>query len=52
MANKRYARIGPHHAPPDKFTGAKGSDSKKRRKSSRKSRKLRRGTHVNKYADQ
>ncbi len=49
MSNKRHNRIGPHIAPAGRFTGAAGSDSKKGQKSTRKERRQKRGSHVDKY---
>ena len=50
MSNKRHARIGPHHAPAGRFTGKQKSGTKRKNKSTRKERKLKRRTHVNKYS--
>lgn len=44
------ARRGPHTKHLN-FTGKSGSDSKKKRQTTRKQRRLNRGTHVNKYED-
>jgi hypothetical protein len=51
MSNKRHKRIGPHVAPCGRFTGPSGSDSKKRKKSTKKQRRKNRGTHINKYSN-
>lgn len=50
MSNKRHTRIGPHHAPAGRFTGKQKTGSKRKRGLTRKQRKLKRRTHVNKYA--
>jgi hypothetical protein len=48
IGSKKHGKSGKVHNQ-NHFTGAKGSGTKRKRKSSRKSRKLKRGTAVNKY---
>lgn len=45
---KKHAQSG-HTVNSSHFTGRRGSDSKRGRKSSRKERKMNRGTHISKY---
>lgn len=48
LSMKKHARSG-HAVNSNHFTGMKGSDTDRKRKSSRRMRKMKRGTHINKY---